>query len=428
VGEVRRPVYDWTEQLAKKFPIRHHQHMPLNSSETQQLLAPSEAEQIARGYCHTLREILQQPATWLGTWQSHELQAVIQQALAASGVVANRGAIVFTGSGSSQYVGDCLAMPLQGELDIPVFSIPSGLLLTHPRESLPPIEPLLLVSIARSGNSPESLAVQQLVTQHAPRAHHLVLTCNAQGKLASAHPGNPQVHVAVLDERTNDRSLVMTSSFTNLALAGRLLSATSDSNGRQAVGETVAQAARGILENHCDDIASAARLPFRSAIYLGSGCQVGAAREAALKLLEMNAGRIPTMSESFLGFRHGPMSATGGDTLLIALLSSDPTVRAYELELLAEVEQKELGLHTIVAGSNLPPAMLQRKKTTAINFELPSTIRDGDLTVLHVVVGQLLAFFRCLHEGLRPDSPSESGVISRVVAPFRIHTPRACSI
>jgi tagatose-6-phosphate ketose/aldose isomerase len=59
---------------------------------------------------------------------------------------------------------------------------------------------------------------------------------------------------------------------------------------------------------------------------------------------------------------------------------------------------------------------------TAINFELPSAVRDGNMTVLHVVVGQLLAFFRCLHEGLRPDSPSESGVISRVVAPFRIHT------
>jgi tagatose-6-phosphate ketose/aldose isomerase len=312
-------------------------------------------------------------------------------------------------------------LPLQAELGIPVYSIPSGLLLTHPREALPPTAPLLLVSIARSGNSPESLAVQQVVMRHSPRGHHLVITCNAQGKLATAFPGNPQVHVAVLDERTNDRSLVMTSSFTNLAIAGRLLSAASDSQDRQLIGEAIAQAARGFLEKNVDDIAHTARLPFRSAIYLGSGCHVGAAREAALKLLEMNAGRIPTMSESFLGFRHGPMSATGDDTLLVALLSSDPTVRAYELDLLAELEQKQLGLHTIIAGSNLPPAALHRKKSTAIKFELPSTIPDGDLTVLHVVVGQLLAFFRCLQEGLHPDSPSESGVISRVVAPFRIH-------
>jgi tagatose-6-phosphate ketose/aldose isomerase len=401
--------------------MRHHRRMTATKAEIEKLLASSEADQIERGYAHTLREILQQPQTWIATAKSPELQAIVRRAITASEVISRHGAIVLTGSGSSQYVGDCLALPLQVELGIPVYSIPSGLLLTHPRESLPPIEPLLLVSLARSGNSPESLAVQQLVMQHAPRAHHLVITCNAQGKLATAYPGNPQVHVAVLDERTNDRSLVMTSSFTNLVLAGRLLSASSGSDDRQLIGDAIAQGARGIFEKDVDNIVSAARLPFRSAIYLGSGCQVGAAREAALKLLEMNAGRIPTMSESFLGFRHGPMSATGSDTLLVALLSSDPTARAYELDLLAEVEQKQLGLHTIIAGSNLPSEALNRKKSTAINFELPNTIRDGDLTVLHVVVGQLLAFFRCLQEGLRPDSPSESGVISRVVAPFRIH-------
>ena len=37
------------------------------------------------------------------------------------------------------------------------------------------------------------------------------------------------------------------------------------------------------------------------------------------------------------------------------------------------------------------------------------------------MIGQILGFHRCLEEGLRPDSPSESGVISRVVADFRIH-------
>jgi tagatose-6-phosphate ketose/aldose isomerase len=33
----------------------------------------------------------------------------------------------------------------------------------------------------------------------------------------------------------------------------------------------------------------------------------------------------------------------------------------------------------------------------------------------------LLAFFRCLKEGLRPDSPSETGVIQRVVESFTLH-------
>lgn len=391
-------------------------------TKTSELLALSEIESIERGYGHTLREIWQQPRTWRQTVGSAQLQAAVQSALTESQVVNRRGTVVLTGSGSSQYVGDCVALPLQACLGIPVQSIPSGLLLTHPVAALPPVEPLLLVSIARSGNSPESLAVQQLVMRHAPKAHHLVLTCNAQGKLATEFAGNPQVHVVVLDERTNDRSLVMTSSFTNLALAG--LMPGSQSNHLASSIEPVAAAGERILAN-ADAIAEVARLPFQSVIYLGSGCHFGAAREAALKMLEMTAGRIATMAETFLGFRHGPMSATSDKTLVVGLLSSDPMARAYELDVLAEIEQKQLGLQILVAGSNLPQQIQSTPKTTTVEFQLSPEVSDADLAVLHVVVGQLLGFFRCLHEGLRPDSPSESGVITRVVAPFRIHATLA---
>jgi hypothetical protein len=39
------------------------------------------------------------------------------------------------------------------------------------------------------------------------------------------------------------------------------------------------------------------------------------------------------------------------------------------------------------------------------------------------VTGQLIAFFRCLAAGYRPDSPSEDSVITRVVSGFEIHRP-----
>ena len=45
---------------------------------------------------------------------------------------------------------------------------------------------------------------------------------------------------------------------------------------------------------------------------------------------------------------------------------------------------------------------------------------DRELALLGAVAGQLLAFFRCLHGGGRPDQPS-SGVIRRVVESFAIH-------
>jgi D-galactosamine 6-phosphate deaminase/isomerase len=43
--------------------------------------------------------------------------------------------------------------------------------------------------------------------------------------------------------------------------------------------------------------------------------------------------------------------------------------------------------------------------------------------LIDVIVAQLLGFFRCLREGLRPDSPSESGIINRVVQSFTLHVP-----
>ena len=52
-------------------------------------------------------------------------------------------------------------------------------------------------------------------------------------------------------------------------------------------------------------------------------------------MLEMNAGEVWTLAESYLGLRHGPMSAIRPDTLVVAFLSSDPLVRAYERDLLA---------------------------------------------------------------------------------------------
>ena len=49
-----------------------------------------------------------------------------------------------------------------------------------------------------------------------PDAMHLAITCNQNGQLARL----PRVKSIVLDPRTNDRSLAMTSSFSNLVLAG----------------------------------------------------------------------------------------------------------------------------------------------------------------------------------------------------------------
>jgi tagatose-6-phosphate ketose/aldose isomerase len=103
-------------------------------------------------------------------------------------------------------------------------------------------------------------------------------------------------------------------------------------------------------------------------------------------------------------------------------LCSDPTLRAYETDLLLELDKKGLGLLKAIIGENLPVELI-RGHDAAIECQGLSRLGDEDSTVICVVAGQLLAFFRCLGQGLLPESPSEDGVISRVVQTFALYAP-----
>jgi tagatose-6-phosphate ketose/aldose isomerase len=378
------------------------------------LSAPTE-DQIARGYGHTLREICQQPLTWLET-ASGLLRRGDELRPVRDGV----DAIVLTGSGSSVYAAECAAPCLQVALGRQVTGLPTGTILTHPEICLPPSGPLLIVSVARSGDSPESRAVVDWLLEARPEVRHLTLTCNRNGALATAYGDRPNVVSVVLDEKTHDQSLVMTSSFSNLVLGARTLGALDDPDAHESRTRAVAQAAARVLRERGDALAAAGRAECRSAVFLGSGCRLGAAREAALKMLEMTAGEVWTLPESYLGLRHGPMSALRKDTLVVAFLSSDPTVRAYEADLLGELDQKGLGTRRVLVGAEIPPE-LGREGIVTVDCGPASSFADADLTVIDTLVGQLLAFFRCQAAGYQPDSPSAGGVITRVVSAFEIH-------
>jgi tagatose-6-phosphate ketose/aldose isomerase len=137
-------------------------------------------------------------------------------------------------------------------------------------------------------------------------------------------------------------------------------------------------------------------------------------------MLEMTAGRVWANYETYLGLRHGPMSAVHADTLIVCCLSSDPLVRAYECDLIRELNDKRLGMAKLIFGENVP-ADLVRGEDVVIDCECLSTVGDDNIPVLYVLVGQVLALFRCLGDGLKPDSPSRDGVISRVVQGFTLH-------
>jgi tagatose-6-phosphate ketose/aldose isomerase len=179
-----------------------------------------------------------------------------------------------------------------------------------------------------------------------------------------------------------------------------------------------------LIQGYFGSLAEVAKAPFKRALFLGSGSRFGAAREAALKMLEMTAGRVTTLCETYLGLRHGPMSYIHRDTLVVCFLSSNPTLQAYEADLVRELDQKELGLRKLMVGEAIPSELV-RENDVVLECKGLGQLGDENFPVIDVIVGQLLAFFRCLEAGLRPDSPSEDGVISRVVQTFALHLPKA---
>jgi tagatose-6-phosphate ketose/aldose isomerase len=220
----------------------------------------------------------------------------------------------------------------------------------------------------------------------------------------------------VLDEAVNDRGLAMTSSFTTMALAAQFLASLDDPHFPEVV-EAAAASAERFLDEASKVAKELTRAPFRRMCFLGSGALHAVASEAALKVLELTAGRITTMSETFLGVRHGPLSAIDPTTLVVGFLSSDPRRSAYEIDLVSEIQQKKLGRETIL----VVPFEESRTSARVIDLGLDRTFRDEYRAGIDVIFGQLLGLFFSLKLGFLPDTPSPSGAITRVVTGIAIH-------
>jgi tagatose-6-phosphate ketose/aldose isomerase len=303
---------------------------------------------------------------------------------------------VLAGAGTSAYAASAIAAAWPGAIAVPT----TDLLLETPAYFQ---NTGVLISLARSGDSPESMAVVRRVQRQHPHVRHLAITCNPEGELANA----PGVEAIVLDPRTNDRGLAMTSAFSNLVLAGLCLRHQREIDSVLPAISARTQAALPLLDRAAD---AAAQVPFSRMTVLASPPLEAAAREASLKVLEMSAGSIVTLPETFLGLRHGPMSFLRRDSLVLCLHSSSAHKRNYERDLVAELRRKNLG-HIVAIGGD-------GEDSIAANApELPDSLR----TPFEIVFPQLLAYRLSLNAGLDPDNPSPDGVITRVVQAVRTY-------
>ena len=266
-----------------------------------------------------------------------------------------------------------------------------------------------MISLARSGDSPESAAVVELARSLHPKLFQLAIVCNAKGALSRSAVD----HVLTLDPRTDDHSLVMTSSFSNLVLAG--MSLAQPERVRENV-DTLSERTAALLDKVFRVSHEAAVRVVDRIVVLSSFPLAGWRHEASLKILEMTAGRFPVLAESYLGLRHGPMAFLRPETLVLCLLSSDPLRRAYELDLVRELRNKKIGYLVGIVGEDEVRAEFDQL-IPAIAPHMEDALR----TPYEIVAAQLLGYNLSLLSGLNPDNPSPEGVINRVVQGVTIH-------
>lgn len=382
-------------------------------------------EKESRGIAHTPAEIAQQPESWLTTYELFQKRHdEIRNFLGSAGLFgesALRPVVFLVGAGTSDYVGRALTQLLRHRWQCEVLAVPSTDLLTHAEESLVADRTHLWITFSRSGESPEGIAVIESALRDHPGIHHLIVTCNAQATMLRITRGLKQVFGIALPDKVHDRGLAMTSSFSNMIVFGQALANVEDLERYEEIVKQLVEAGnhfRGAAANLAQQLAG---VNFTRVCFLGSGALKAVATESALKVLELTAGRIQTMSESALGLRHGPMAALDSQTLLVAFLSVVERVRRYELDLLAEIGRKHL-VRSRVAVSAEPDPEFGKVAEHVLVHTPPLAIADDYRAPLDVMFGQLLGLFFSLRCGLKPDCPSPNGAISRVVQNVLIHS------
>jgi len=371
----------------------------------------------------TVREIYQQPAAWGETCtrvvaMADEIRSFLHR---QTGADAACRTVILTGAGSSEYIGRSIEGALRRKLATEVVTIPTTHFLTHCESVFLPARDYLLVSFARSGDSPESVATFQQVAERFPRVKQMVITCNKDGRLARLAAESRDSLCILLPEQTNDKSLAMTSSFSSLALAGLSLGFANAPALFPPLVEKAAAGARRVIAEYGDLLSDFARLPFTRVCYLGSNTLLGCMQEARLKMQEMTAGRVASAFDSFLGLRHGPQVFVNGECVVVASLSSNPSVRRYERDLLRELRDKKQGIGTLVICGRAEREIRDLASAVIELYPVEEPLDDDYRVLTDIVACQILAVFKSVELGLSPDNPSPDGIINRVVEGITVY-------
>ncbi|MGG7202553.1 SIS domain-containing protein [Clostridium butyricum] len=366
----------------------------------------------------TATEIRQQPELWRETYklildQKESIQRFINKN------VDKNTRIVLTGAGTSDYVGDTVALELNKKLEAKVEAIATTDIVSNPNEYIEKNVKTILVSYARSGNSPESIGAYDLFENNVDNITQIVITCNKDGDLAKRCVNNEKNMLVLMPEKSNDKSFAMTSSFSCMTLATLLIFDIENIEKNKEFVEIVSSQAEEILDNRWSEIKQLVDYESERVVYLGSGTLKGLCQEMALKNLELTSGQVTTICESVLGFRHGPKSIINDKTLVIIMATNEEYTKLYDIDLIKEIHN-DLGNHKLAVITYENDEIMKENCSNYICVN-GKTIPNIYKIFNYMIFGQMFGYLSSLKLNISPDNPRPDGTVNRVVKGVVIH-------
>ena len=371
---------------------------------------------------NTAKEIIQQPDTWRESVKNLIKNKIEIKSFIDSFLSKKEFRIILTGAGTSAFAGEVCEPYLTSLLNKRVEAIATTDLVASPKSYFIKDIPTLLVSFARSGNSPESVHAVNLATQLVDDLYQVVITCNENGKLAKNTVNDEKSLLLLMPPQTNDLGFAMTSSFTTMVLNAMAVFNINNIENFSSDVDKLSNSVNDFIENNIERVTSLVNEDFERIVYLGSSTSKGIARESALKVLELTAGKVNASYDTPLGFRHGPKSVVDDETVSVIYISNDEYTRKYDLDLAKEMLAHKKNDKVVIVGDNIEEDILN-KADYVFNVEnINYTVENEVLLPLQqIIFGQMLSFLKSVNLGITPDNPCPTGEVNRVVQGVILH-------
>jgi len=340
---------------------------------------------------YTMEEIVSQTKSWDAVVQNiPKIKSAFESCRHS---YSKNSDFIFTGCGTSFYLALSAAKVYANIVGVKAMALPASEVLFSTESIFQKnSDGYTCVLISRSGTTTEVIRTAEKIKNQFSTAVLCALSCRPDSKLVRMCN-----HTFVIPE-ADERSVVMTRSFTSMLLMVQVLASLHSNN--DLYGETLKslpEKGEMILNKYHPFVKNIIeKEEISKFVYLGQGPFYGLACESMLKIKEMSLAS----SEAYytLEFRHGPMSAAD-EHMLITFFISD---KGCNEETVLLKEMKKLGAKTLVICEHATDDI---KEAADYLVELNSGLSDFSRLILYMPITQLLGFYAAKAKGFDPDNP-----------------------